>query len=138
MITIKSEIEGSELQELLEIYRSVGWMKHDEEIIRTVFNASTHKVFAVTEGRIIGFARALSDGVFNAAIYDVVVHKDHQGKGIARLLLENLLDELKHVSCIHLISTTGNTTFYEKCGFKKLITGMAIYRNPQLGSEYLE
>ena len=138
MITIKSEIEGSELQELLEIYRSVGWMKHDEEIIRTVFNASTHKVFAVTEGRIIGFARALSDGVFNAAIYDVVVHKDHQGKGIARLLLENLLDELKNVSCIHLISTTGNTTFYEKCGFKKLTTGMAIYRNPQLASEYLE
>ena len=138
MITIKSEIEGSELQELLEIYRSVGWMKHDEEIIRTVFNASTHKVFAVTEGRIIGFARALSDGVFNAAIYDVVVHKNHQGKGIARLLLENLLDELKNVSCIHLISTTGNTTFYEKCGFKKLTTGMAIYRNPQLASEYLE
>lgn len=138
MITIKSEIEGSELQELLEIYRSVGWMKHDEEIIRTVFNASTHNVFAVTEGRIIGFARALSDGVFNAAIYDVVVHKDHQGKGIARLLLENLLDELKNVSCIHLISTTGNTTFYEKCGFKKLTTGMAIYRNPQLASEYLE
>ena len=138
MITIKSEIEGSELQELLEIYRSVGWMKHDEEIIRTVFNASTHKVFAVTEGRIIGFARALSDGVFNAAIYDVVIHKNHQGKGIARLLLENLLDELKNVSCIHLISTTGNTTFYEKCGFKKLTTGMAIYRNPQLASEYLE
>ena len=138
MITIKSEIEGSELQELLEIYRSVGWMKHDEEIIRTVFNASTHNVFAVTEGRIIGFARALSDGVFNAAIYDVVVHKDHHGKGIARLLLENLLDELKNVSCIHLISTTGNTTFYEKFGFKKLTTGMAIYRNPQLASEYLE
>ena len=138
MITIKSEIECSELQELLEVYQSVGWMKHDEEIIRTVFKASTHKVFAVTEGRIIGFARALSDGVFNAAIYDVVVHKDHQGKGIARLLLEKLLDELKHVSCIHLISTTGNTAFYEKCGFKKLTTGMAIYRNPQLASEYLE
>lgn len=138
MITVKTEIKELNLQELREVYRSVGWMKHDEEVIRTVFEASTHKVFAVKEGVVIGFARALSDGIFNAAIYDVVVHKQHQGEGIARLLLERILDELKEVSCIHLISTTGNMAFYEKCGFKKLKTGMAIYQNQQLAAEYLE
>ncbi|KGR84375.1 GNAT family N-acetyltransferase [Lysinibacillus odysseyi] len=138
MITVKKEIKELHLQELREVYRSVGWMKHDEEVIRTVFEASTHKVFAVKEGVVIGFARALSDGIFNAAIYDVVVHKQHQGEGIARLLLERILDELKEVSCIHLISTTGNMSFYEKCGFKKLKTGMAIYQNQQLAAEYLE
>ncbi len=138
MITVKTEITELNLQELREVYRSVGWMKHDEEVIRTVFEANTHKVFAVKEGVVIGFARALSDGIFNAAIYDVVVHKQHQGEGIARLLLERILDELKEVSCIHLISTTGNMAFYEKCGFKKLKTGMAIYQNQQLAAEYLE
>lgn len=138
MITVKTEIKELNLQELREVYRSVGWMKHDEEVIRTVFEASTHKVFAVKEGVVIGFARALSDGIFNAAIYDVVVHRQHQGEGVARLLLEKLLDELKEVSCIHLISTTGNMAFYEKCGFKKLKTGMAIYQNQQLAAVYLE
>ena len=138
MITVKTQIEDMNLKQMLDVYQSVGWMKHDEEIIRTVFEASTHKVFAVKEGLVIGFARALSDGIFNAAIYDVVVHKDHQGEGIARLLLEKLLDDLKDVSCIHLISTTGNMAFYERCGFQKLKTGMAIYRNVQLAADYLE
>nr|WP_083226990.1 MULTISPECIES: GNAT family N-acetyltransferase [Lysinibacillus] len=138
MVVLKYEIDGKELMMLKEVYQSVGWMKHDEPIIKKVFNESTHQVFAVEDNKIIGFARALSDGVFNAAIYDVVVHKDYQGRGIARILLEDIMKQLEDVSCIQLIATTGNEPFYEKMGFKKLKTGMAIYKDPQLAEEYLE
>ncbi|MGE7690319.1 GNAT family N-acetyltransferase [Lysinibacillus sp. NPDC097214] len=71
-------------------------------------------------------------------MYDVVVHKVYQGRGIARTLLEDIICQLGDVSCIQLISTTGNERFYEKIGFKKLKTGMAMYKNPQLAEEYLE
>ena len=138
MITIKYNLEYHDFPILKSIYQSVGWMKHDESIIEKVFDASTHKVFVMEDKKIIGFARALSDGVFNASIYDVVVHKDFQNRGIARIALEDLLNQLKHVSCIQLIATTGNDTFYEKFGFKKLKTGMAIYQNEDLANEYLE
>ncbi|WP_397538492.1 GNAT family N-acetyltransferase [Rummeliibacillus pycnus] len=138
LITIKYGLDQQDLAILKDIYQSVGWMKHDESIIEKVFNSSTHKVFVMEDLKIIGFARALSDGVFNAAIYDVVVHKDFQNKGIARIALEDLLNQLKHVSCIQLIATTGNDTFYEKFGFKRLKTGMAIYQNEDLANEYLE
>ncbi|TQR30849.1 N-acetyltransferase [Lysinibacillus sphaericus] len=138
MVLLKYDIEENELTMLKEVYQSVGWMKHDERIIKKVFNASTHQVFAVKDHKIIGFARALSDGVFNAAIYDVVVHKNYQRSGIAKILLEDIIDQLEDVSCIQLIATTGNEPFYEKIGFKKLKTGMAIYKNPQLAEEYLE
>ncbi|WP_374966386.1 GNAT family N-acetyltransferase [Lysinibacillus sp. RS5] len=138
MVVLKYEIDGKELMMLKEVYQSVGWMKHDEPIIKKVFNESTHQVFAVEDNKIIGFARALSDGVFNAAIYDVVVHKDYQGRGIARILLEDIMKQLEDVSCIQLIATTGNEPFYEKMGFNKLKTGMAIYKDPQLTEEYLE
>ncbi|MFJ8459080.1 GNAT family N-acetyltransferase [Lysinibacillus xylanilyticus] len=138
MVVLKYEMDGKELTMLKEVYQSVGWMKHDEPIIKKVFNASTHQVFAVEDNKIIGFARALSDGVFNAAIYDVVVHKDYQGRGIARILLEDIMKQLEDVSCIQLIATTGNEPFYEKMGFKKLKTGMGIYKDLQLTEEYLE
>ncbi|MGE7694737.1 GNAT family N-acetyltransferase [Lysinibacillus sp. NPDC094177] len=138
MVLLKYKVEENELTMLKEVYQSVGWMKHDERIIKKVFNASTHQVFAVKDKRIIGFARALSDGVFNAAIYDVVVHKDYQGRGIARTLLEDIIYQLEAVSCIQLIATTGNEPFYEKIGFNKLKTGMAIYKNQELAKEYLE
>ena len=137
MFILERSFENKNLTQLKSVYRSVGWNKHDKEIIKKVFENSTHYVFAVENDFIIGFARAIGDGVFNAAIYDVVVHADYQGKGIARRLIEDLLEQLKEHSCIHLISTTGNESFYKKLGFKDLKTGMAIYKNPTLSKEYL-
>lgn len=78
----------------------------------------------------------MTDGVFNAAIYDVVVHQDFQRQGIAKKLW-SLLDKLSNVSCIYLISTTGNEEFYRKLGLKKLKTGMGRYLNPNLSDEFL-
>ncbi|WGT41516.1 GNAT family N-acetyltransferase [Lysinibacillus sp. 1 U-2021] len=138
MVILQYVMEEKDLPIIKEVYQSVGWMKHDEQIIKQVFDASTHQVFAVVDGKIVGFARALSDGVFNAAIYDVIVHQAYQGTGIARLLLEDMIAQLREVSCIQLIATTGNEPFYAKMGFRKLKTGMAIYKNQQLAQEYLD
>lgn len=138
MVLLKYDLEEKDVVMLKEVYQSVGWHKHNELIIEKVFNASTHVVIALVDYKIVGFVRALSDGVFNAAIYDVVVHKNYQGQGIARILLEDMMKQLENVSCIQLIATTGNVTFYEKMGFKKLKTGMGIYKSQQLAQEYLE
>ena len=67
MVILQYEMEEKDLPTIKEVYQSVGWMKHDEQIIKQVFDASTHQVFAVVDGKIVGFARALSDGVFNPA-----------------------------------------------------------------------
>ena len=107
-----------------DVYESAGWTKHSEEIIQQVFEASNVVSLAVYNGRIVGFGRALSDGVFNAAIYDVVVHRDFQGRGIGKAIVEDLLDQLQHISCVHLIATTGNEPFYQQAGFKKIKTAM--------------
>lgn len=138
MVTIKYHLVEEDIPALKEVYQSVGWLKHDEETIRKIFSASTHTVFAMEDHKIVGFSRALSDGVFNAAIYDVVVHKEFQGRGIARILVDDLLNQFHKISCVHLISTTGNEDFYQKIGFRKLKTGMAKYLREGLATEYLE
>ncbi len=58
--------------------------------------------------------------------------------GIGKAIIEDLLEQLKHVSCVHLIATTGKEKFYQKAGLKKLKTAMARYRNRDLAREYLE
>lgn len=93
---------------------------------------------AYDEDNIAGFGRALSDGVFNAAIYDVVVDEHYQNKGIGQKVIKNLLAQLDDISCVHLVSTAGNEEFYRKVGFWKMKTGMARYLNPSLAEEYLE
>jgi len=130
-----SEINWTEIK---AVYHSVGWMKHDEDKIKEIFSASTIVALAYYEGRIVGLGRALSDGVFNAAIYDVVVHKQFHKQGIGKMLIENLLEHLQDISCVHLITTTGNNSFYEKCGFRNVKTAMARYLNPVLAREYLD
>ncbi len=137
-IEFHTVFSNEDLAEMKEVYRSAGWMKHTNEVIKQVFEASNIKVIAKSEGRVVGFGRAISDGVFNAAIYDIVVHKEFQNEGIARQILQVLLEKLSGVSCVHLISTTGNEGFYRKLGFRKVKTGMARYLNSELRNEYLE
>ena len=137
-INLHNEFASANLDEMRQVYSSVGWMKHNTDIIRRVFNASTHVTFAIGDNRILGFGRAISDGVFNAAIYDVVVHSDYQGMGIGKLIIEDLLHNLRDVSCVHLISRTGNESFYRQAGLKKTKTAMARYLNPVLSEKYLE
>ncbi|WKU25470.1 GNAT family N-acetyltransferase [Priestia megaterium] len=137
-VSLSNCIENVEWSRMKEIYHSVGWKNHDEEKIKKVFQSSSVVAIAYDEDNIAGFGRALSDGVFNAAIYDVVVDEHYQNKGIGQRIIENLLAQLKNVSCVHLVSTAGNEEFYRKAGFRKMKTGMARYLDPALAEEYLE
>lgn len=137
-IIIHNNKENISWTELKDIYRLVGWNNHTEQKIKQIFEASTLVTVACKDSRIVGFGRALSDGVFNAAIYDVVVHPDFQGLGIGKRIMENLLYHLRDISCVHLISTTGRVEFYEGLGLRHVKTAMARYLNPQLTEEYLE
>ncbi|WP_440480402.1 GNAT family N-acetyltransferase [Rossellomorea aquimaris] len=137
-LEITEEYCSGDLEEMKAVYQSVGWMKHSAEVIKQVFESSNVIVIVKLEERVVGFGRALSDGVFNAAIYDIVVHREFQQQGIAKKILAHLLDRLERVSCVHLISTSGNEAFYKKCGFRKMKTGMARYIREELQDEYLE
>ncbi|MDC7720928.1 GNAT family N-acetyltransferase [Priestia megaterium] len=137
-IFLSNCIENVEWPRMKEIYHSVGWTNHNEEKIKKVFQSSNVVAIAYDEDNIAGFGRALSDGVFNAAIYDVVVDEQYQKKGIGEQIIENLLAQLNDISCVHLVSTSGNEEFYRKAGFRKMKTGMARYLNPSLAEEYLE
>jgi ribosomal protein S18 acetylase RimI-like enzyme len=137
-IKIHNEFDSDKLDEIRAVYHSVGWMKHSNELIKKVFQRSDIVSLAVYDGQVVGVGRALSDGVFNATIYDVVVHREYQRNGVASLIMSDLLEQLKEVSCVLLISTTGNEEFYRKHGMKKHKTGMARYLNSYLTDEYLE
>ena len=126
----------NDVEDMMEVYHSNGWEGHSQEDIIKIFNISTHVIIAKKDAKVVGFIRALSDGVFNAAIYDLVVHIDYQQQGIGKELINLMLEHLGELSCVHLISTTGNEVLYEKMGFRKLKTGMAIYQNQKLKDEY--
>ncbi|MDW4082771.1 GNAT family N-acetyltransferase [Staphylococcus saprophyticus] len=135
-IKYEYQFDMNDIDEIVRIYHGNHWNGHNQEEVITLFNTATHVVIAKREGQVIGFARAMSDGVFNAAIYDVVVDTAYQSKGVGNKIVQEMVNYLGELSYIHLIATTGNESFYEAIGFQKLKTGMAIYNNAKLKDEY--
>ncbi len=68
---------------------------------------------------IVGFGRALSDGIYRGVLWDIVIHQKHQGKGFGRMLVKNLLDSkrIKNTKKIYLM-TTNKKHFYSQVDFK--------------------
>ena len=40
---------------------------------------------------IVGFGRALTDGIYRGVLWDIVIDQNHQGKGFGSLIVQNLL-----------------------------------------------
>lgn len=136
-IVVTRAFDKSRLMEMQEVYQSVGWNKHSLDVIEEIYRKSNIVCMVYVDGRVRGVGRALSDGVFNAAIYDVVIHREAHGQGLGKRVMDHLLDRLKGISCVHLIATTGNEEFYQKHGLLPMKTGMARYRSEVLENEYL-
>ncbi|WP_340820561.1 GNAT family N-acetyltransferase [Methanolobus sp. WCC4] len=102
----------------------LGRNKRDPEQIRKAFEASYAVVTVSDSGKLVGMCRSLCDGQYQAAIYDMVLLPEYQGKGIGKEMLDRLCDKLP-VENIILYSVPGREGFYSRCGFKKMRTAMA-------------
>ena len=100
----------------------------DEEIHRQSFENSHTVVFIFDDKKLIGFGRAISDGVRQAAIYDVAILPEYQGIGIGKLIIENIINDSPTCNFI-LYASPGKEGFYESLGFKRLKTGMGLFIN---------
>ena len=85
-------------------------------------------------GRLVGFGRATSDGVFRAVLWDVVVAGEEQGQGLGRQLVESLLDApaLRGVERVYLM-TTNSAGFYEQLGFGGISSQRLMMRKGSSG-----
>lgn len=108
----------------------LGLRRRDAEQLRRAFDSSYAVVYVFDSTKLIGMGRALCDGEYQAAIYDVVLLPEYQGKGIGRHIMKRLCDQLPPYNIL-LYAVPGKEGFYEKCGFRKMCTAMAIL-NPQV------
>jgi ribosomal protein S18 acetylase RimI-like enzyme len=128
-IEIKTELNNIDWQLIPEILKSVGMGHHSPEIHQKAFEYSYSTVFLYDHGKLVGFGRAISDGAYQAAIYDLAVIAEYQGKGLGKLILQEMLKKLQGLNVI-LYTAPGKEGFYIKHNFRKMKTGMAVFINP--------
>ena len=125
---IRDTCDHVDWEAVRDTFLAVGWPKREALDIEKAFKNSFAVAFVYENDRLIGFGRAISDGVLQAAIYDVVVHPDYQKHGIGRQIVERLLPKIAQCNVI-LYASPGKEDFYSKLGFRKMKTGMARFLN---------
>ena len=70
---------------------------------------------------IVGFGRALTDGIYRGVLWDIVIDQNHQGKGFGTLIIQNLLSskEIQNTKKLYLM-TTNKKLFYSQLDFKEV------------------
>ena len=70
---------------------------------------------------IVGFGRALTDGIYRGVLWDIVIDQNHQGKGFGKLIVNNLLSskEIQNTKKIYLM-TTNKKLIYSQIDFKEV------------------
>lgn len=106
----------------------VGMAHYAPEVHARAFRASHTTVFVRDGDRLIGFGRAISDGAYQAAIYDCAVLPEYQGRGVGALIVRSILE--REAGCnVLLYASPGKEGFYRKLGFRSTKTGMAKFVN---------
>jgi len=111
---------------LVDLYKAGGWWKegwdpaHIPLLIRSTFQfiVAVHR----QSGKTVGMGRAISDGVSDAYIQDLVVLPEFRGRGTGKALLERLVDAClsRGITWIALVAEPGTEEFYTDTGFSPM------------------
>lgn len=130
---IISSLDEQQIIELYELYQQEWWTNNRkfEDVLVMLENSDI--LIGICENktnRLIGFTRVLSDFVYKALIFDVIVHEKYQGKGLGRILIDQVTThpKLQHVQHFELYCKSDKMAFYEKWGFTKEIGDINFMR----------
>jgi ribosomal protein S18 acetylase RimI-like enzyme len=120
-------------EQLLRLFHQAPWAKgRTLEDAREMLRHTDLALCAWEGDHLVGFGRVLTDFVYRATIWDVIVDKGYQKQGIGTDIVQRILNHprLKKVELFWLC--TRRPRFYEKLGFSsKEQTGMVWARSKQ-------
>jgi predicted GNAT family N-acyltransferase len=122
MYTNISTLTDTQAAQLHELYQHEWWSQGRQapDIQKMLLNSDY--IFGICEAhsqRLVAFARVLSDRMYRAIVFDVIVAADCRGMGLGHSLLKQIVhhSELSQIECIHLFCLPEMIPFYEKLGF---------------------
>ena len=120
LIQTNASISPSQLNNL---HRAVGWSSRSLTEIEQALKSSFSYVSAIyihqDQKQLVGFARAISDGVFHGTLLDIAVHPDFRGRKVGKTVVQTVIEQLHQAQIrdITLFASPHLVDFYHKLGF---------------------
>ncbi|MBI3347265.1 MAG: GNAT family N-acetyltransferase [Burkholderiales bacterium] len=109
------EIEAARL---LMVDNNWGPRVQDSAVFRQLLAQSQLALVAVEDGQVVGFLRAITDGLFNGYMSMVIVAASHRGSGIGSALVRTAMGSDDRMTWVLRAGRDGVSAFYEKLGFR--------------------
>jgi predicted N-acetyltransferase YhbS len=111
------------VDQLLASYEREWWTRGRSRSEVAAMLAESDLVLSAVErdgGRLAGFVRAITDGIFRATIFDLIVEPRWRGRGLGPELLERAHAHPALARCkrIELICVGEMVPFYERFGYE--------------------
>jgi len=118
----------NKLQKLLD--RNAFWAKSRTINDLKICLANSDVIVSLWVGdEIVGFGRALTDGIYRGVLWDIVIDQNFQGKGFGTLIVKNLLSskKIKTTKKLYLM-TTNKKLFYSQYDFREVTSQNLLIR----------
>ncbi|SFS75995.1 Acetyltransferase (GNAT) family protein [Paenibacillus sp. BC26] len=115
-IIINLPIESQEVPKLREL---VGWEGRHFDYPTLFERCNFWAGLRDEKNELIAFGYVAGTGLQHGYMEDIIIHPEHQRKGIGKALVKRLLHEAEH-SGLEIVTVTYDTkhkTFYSDCGF---------------------
>ena len=127
------ELDENQIEELHNIFKNEWWtQKRQLSEIRKLLDNSSVVVglIHVKTGELIGFARVISDSIYRAFIFDVIVKENYRNDGIGTILMNSILEHplVRDVERVELYCPNRLIPYYEKFGFSTDVNGSNLMR----------
>lgn len=110
-----------QLNEIVNLYRSVGWTNYLKrvDILQQAYADSLCVLGAYDSDQLVGVIRTVGDGQTIVFVQDIIVLPEYQRKGIGTKLLKAVMDKYKDVYQMELLTDNTDKTkaFYRSVGF---------------------
>lgn len=114
-------IRPADLEDARRLLQANGWGPRvaDAAVFRELVERSPVAIVAVEDDRVLGFLRALTDGLFNGYISMVVVDEAFRKRGIGRALVAAAMGDRPEMTWVLRAGRDGVAGFYERLGFAR-------------------